>query len=464
MRLSSTFPITFVALILLGGALTGCDDNPVSVEDYDIQGNMEAPLEATVNPASNDTIKVSYQGLQQHPEAELPSSVEASLLKQEGSPNGGGSTEWEISVSGELSQLVSQNPLVVKGNTGNREVTDTITVTSTAISVSSSFSSGFMAVADYEDDARTLSTRGGTSAEIINASDPVGNAPPNTPSGSNGVRYLQATGSANGSVTIERRTNLPNSSFFSFLVRQSEETDFTLTVTFNTTQTTHEVELPVQAGGDWLKYGMTFADIEEFSENTDAGFNPVAPRSGGSGELQSISFSADADVEYGIDEVLFGQGPGMPRVEFEDFESTTDAYTDGDCTSPSNDVPTESDGFSSLEVQSCGFFGYNYGGAFGPPALVFLDVDGDDVVSFWAKGDTNNEQVDVLIETVGGAGGFGFDSRVTVDISGNSWQRVEIPISEFGDDPSALETNGLRNFGFDSAGDFLLDDFKIIPK
>lgn len=463
MRIFSAPLITFTALVFLGGILTGCDDNPVSVEDYPIQGNMEAPLEATVNPATTDTVEVTYQGLEQHPKAELPSNINASLLSQDGSPSEG-STRWEISLAGELSQLVSQEPLVVKGNTGDREVADTITVTTTAISVSSTFSSSFIAIADLEDDARTLSTSGGTSAEIINSDDPAGSAPPNTPSGSNGVRYLEATGSADGSVTIERPTNLPNSSFFSFLVRQNSETDFTLTVTLTTSQTTHEVDIPVQAGGDWLKYGMTFADIEEFSENTDAAFNPVASRSGGPGELQSISFSADADVTYGIDEIFFGEGLETPRVAFEDFERPTDAYTDGDCTSPSSDVASQSDGFNSLTVESCGFFGYNYGGAFGPPSLVYLDVDGDDVVSFRAKGETSDEQVDVLIETVDGKGGFGFDSRITVDIPGNSWERVEIPIGDLGDDPSVLKTEGLRNFGFDSAGDFVLDDFKIMPK
>jgi hypothetical protein len=121
-------------------------------------------------------------------------------------------------------------------------------------------------------------------------------------------------------------------------------------------------------------------------------------------------------------------------------------------------ISAQSDGLTSRRISGESFFGYNYG-------QLYLDVDGNDVISFRAKGSTKTEradEVEVFLETPGGAGGFGDPvSRVVPE---GSWQKFEIPVSDLGSDPSALQNPGINNIGFNADGTFLLDDVKIIPK
>jgi len=94
---------------------------------------------------------------------------------------------------------------------------------------------------------------------------------------------------------------------------------------------------------------------------------------------------------------------------------------------------------------------------------VYLDVEGDDVLSFRANA-TAGDSLLAFLETPSGGGGFTLDNGKTVALPENQWGRVEIPIDSLGDDPSRLQNVGLRNFGFEAVGsgpDILIDDIKI---
>jgi hypothetical protein len=259
-------------------------------------------------------------------------------------------------------------------------------------------------------------------------------------------------------VTINRWLSAPDADLFSFLIRPAGSS-FNLTVTLteeagSETQS-YELELPIPAGGGWLKIGVPF----EFFE----GLNPVAERAGGNGPLTSISFSADSDVTYAVDELIFGTEGVGGRAEFHDFERTTLAYGPPFCTGNTygfsmgaDSISAASDGLTSRRISGSTCFGYNYN--------LYVDVDGNDVVFFRAKGSTETagpDQVEVFLETNGDGGFGGTVSRTAPE---GEWETFEIPISDLGDDPSVLLDPGISNVGFNANGTFLLDDVKIIPK
>ena len=473
----------FTGLLVLAslGWLTGCDtfdSSPSEVEDFDIQGNMNTPTGRTVTPDLSPEFSVDYQGLAAAPTASSPSDILAiDTVSTQGDATRGGERRWRLSLTTDnIDQVLAQASVLIEGRTtGGRTITDTLAVSATTtLQVQRDFTSSFAVVADYEGDVtastyggndpateayegsqRTIQTSGGTSTTLVNQSF---SQSTNQPGGSNGVRYLEIEGSSSGSTTIQRWTSVPNADIFTFLVRPASSS-FILTVSF-TEETengpeTYELDLPIPAGGGWLKIGVPF----EFFE----GFNPVAPRAGGNGPLTSIDFSADRDVTYAIDELVFGtQGMGG-RAEFHDFERTTLAYGPpfGDNTfgfaTGTDSVSAQSDGLTSRRISGESFFGYNYG-------RLYVDVDGNDVLSFRAKGSTDTageDVIEVFVET-GGAGGFsGTVSRVATD---GTWETFEVPISQLGDDPSALLDPGINNIGFNADGTFLLDDVKIVPK
>ncbi len=473
--------LTGLLLLSLGG-LAGCDtfeDSPSEVEDFDIQENMITPSARTVTPDLNPQFAVSYQGLSEPPSVEASSDIlSIETLSTEGDANRGGERSWQLSLATEsLDEILRQEELRIQGITeeGNT-ITDTLSVAATTtLAVEQNFESSYATIADYEGDVtsdtygdnevdtesysgsqRQIEVSGGTTTTLANSSFSQSD---NQPSGSNGVRFLEIDGSSSGSVTIQRWISVPNSDVFTFLVRPAA-TSFNLTITLTEETgdgtTSYDFELPIPAGGDWLKIGIPF----EFFE----GFNPVASRAGGNGPLTSISFAADQGVSYAIDELIFGKEGVGGRAEFHDFERTTLAYgppfgsnTFGFAMG-TDSISAQSDGLTSRRISGESFFGYNYG-------QLYLDVDGNDVISFRAKGSTKTEradEVEVFLETPGGAGGFGDPvSRVAPE---GSWQKFEIPVSDLGSDPSALQNPGINNIGFNADGTFLLDDVKIIPK
>lgn len=491
MRRSATTTIGILVLALIG--LVGCDafeNGPSSVQDFDIQGNMLTPSGRTVTPELAPTFTVEYQGLSGAPTASTSSEIlEIDTVSTEGEPRQGGSRTWRVNLTvDEIQETLAQETVVVEGNTtGGRAIVDTLSVSATTtLSVTRDFDSSFFTIADYEGDVtdnfagsaasseeyagdqREINTSGETSFSIIN--DPGDGLPEGTnqPSGSNGVRFMEIEGSGSGSLTIDRWTNLPDSDQMSFLIRPASSS-FTLTVTLNEQTSggmeSHELELPVPAGGGWVKIGVPFRFFD--------GFNPVAERSGGDGPLTSVEFSADANVTYAVDEIVFGKEGVGGRTEFIDFERSTSAYggfnggaSFGFAPAPDS-VAAASDGLTSRLLSGSGFWGYNYGGGFGPPALVFLTADLNDVLTFRAKGSTETsgpDEVSVSIAVLNGEGGF--DSSVTRVLEDDMWQTFEIPLSEFGanPDPSALRDPGIRSFDFGFNGELLIDDIRIEPR
>jgi hypothetical protein len=481
MRRSATILSGLLLLASLGW-LTGCDafeSSPSAVEDFEIQGNMVTPTGRTVTPDLNPEFSAEYQGLASPPTAEASGDLVAvDTISTDGDPARGGERSWKLQLTQEsIEQTLAQTEVIVRGETTDgRTLTDTLGVSATTtLVVQREFTSSYATVADYEGDVtadayggndpdteaysgsqRTIETSGGTSTTIVNSDFSQSS---NQPAGSNGVRFLEVEGSSSGSVSISRQLSAPDSDIFTFLVRPGGSAfNLTITLTEETDSGTlsHDLELPIPAGGGWLKVGVPF----EFFDN----FNPVAPRAGGNGALTGISFSADGDVTYAVDELAFGVEGVGGRAEFHDFERTTLAYGPPFCTGNTygfamgaDSISAASDGPTSRRLSGSSCFGYNYG-------RLYVDVDGTDVVAFQAKGSTETDgadNVEVFLEA-GGEGGFG--DPVSVTAPEGEWETFEIPISELGNDPSALRNPGINNVGFNSDGTFLLDDVKIVPK
>jgi len=508
MRRSFTTFCTTAILAILAIGLVGCDSSPTSVEDFDIQGTMDSPSGITVSPDIAPEFTVSYQGLEESPTASFAESggdFNLEKMSDEGDPKQGGTSRWKVTLAAsQIQEAIKIASLVVKGTdqASGRTITDTLaTVATTKLFAATDFTSSFVTFADYEGDIdsttyvndadntlldntdpypgneRSYQTSG--AGYTLNNPDPAGFGLPantnNTPAGSNGVRSLTiSNSSAGGALTIRRRMNLPNSDAFFFLVKPPSR-QVTLTLEFtevtdgtdgsggNATTATRSFAVPLTPGTGWLKLGIPFSEI-------DSDFNPVAPRSGGNGPLMSITFKVDAPVSYSVDELLFGtlaNGEALPRAEFHDFETTTNAYGPPFCGGTygfTSDVPTGSDGFTGRRVTGANCLGYNYGGGLGPPPMIFVDADANDVLSFYGKGVGQEDTVSPFIETANGDGGFSGGNAVSTTLPQDQWQKFEIPLSQLGSDPSALLNPGIRNIGFGGCDDCAIDDVKIVPK
>ena len=492
--------------VLVAIGLVGCDQTPSSVDEFEVQGTMDSPSALVVTPDLEPQFTVEYQGLTEPPTIEASDRIGIeSVGEAEGDPRNGGSKSWRLTLAtDDIDQLLVQDPVLIRGNeTSGGEVVDTLSATvTTSLSVQTDFTSSFYTVADFEGDVtvdnyeleesftadtlntepyegeqRIISGSGGTEFALTNPDPEVGIPDPtNDPSGSNGIRFMEVTASSGGSLTIERRMNLPNSNFFSFLLRQASS-NFTLTITMveetDGGTVNRELSLPIPAGSQWLKIGVPFGFFGEE-------FNPVDPRSGGNGPLVSIRLSADQNVQYAVDELLFGVGPTeqepfRPRAEFHDFEETTLAFgppintgntytfsTVGVDSDPM--VPDSSDGYTARGVAGSSTWGYDFGGgAFGSEHNVKVDVEGDDVLSFLVKDRSGASSFDITIQSDGG-----FSNSVTVDdLPEGEWERVEIPISSFGSSsPGAALDPGIKGFNIANGegSDILMDDIKIMPK
>ena len=480
MRRSATI-LTGLLLFASLGWLTGCDafeSSPSAVEDFEIQGNMVTPTGRTVTPDLSPEFSVNYQGLAAPPTAEATGDLIAiDTVSTDGNPARGGERRWRLRLTQDnIEETLAQAEVLVRGETtGGQTLTDTLGVSATTtLLVQREFTASYATIADFEGDVtvdayggndpdteaysgsqRTIQTTGGVSTTLVNSDFSQSS---NQPAGSNGVRFLEIQGSSAGSVTINRWLSAPDSDLFSFLIRPAASSfNLTVTLTEETQDGTqsYELELPIPAGGGWLKIGVPF----EFFD----GLDPVANRAGGSGALTSISFSADSDVTYAIDELTFGKEGVGGRAEFHDFDRTTLAYGPPFCTGNTygfamgaDSIAAASDGLTSRRISGSSCFGYNYN--------LYVDVDGNDVLSFRAKGSAETsgaDQVEVFLETNGDGGFGGTVSRTAPD---GEWETFEIPINDLGNDPSVLLDPGISNVGFNADGTFLLDDVKIMPK
>ncbi|MFB6273947.1 MAG: hypothetical protein ABEL51_13735 [Salinibacter sp.] len=462
---NSTFLPALLLLTVFGFVAVGCDKSPTSVEDFNVQPNVEiskSSLSLTLTSAQSTTsFQVSYQGLESVPTAKGTGILTMKKKSTSGSPKNGKQV-WSVGADGSVSGITEET-VVVRSQTGKREIVDSLTVRVSPFTVTSQFSAGFATIADYEDAQRDSSTTGGTSFTLQTNSNNN-----NDPVGSNGISYLEIDATASGAAVFERRASAPNSDRFTFLVRPSPNTDFNLTLTFTEETgggtTDHQITVPVNAGSQWLKYGIVFSQI-------GADFNPVAQRAGGNGPLTKVKFSADADVTYAVDELMLGTA-NATQVEIMDFERTTGAYGPPFCPpsfSNSNDVATNSDGFTSRSVEGNGCFGYNYGGGLGPPANLFLDVEASDVLSVRVKA-SQGDSLEMFVETIDdngdgtNDGGYNTGNSETVALPVGQWGTVEVRLDSLGNDPAALKSPGIRNVGFTMRGnnpDILIDDIKI---
>jgi len=459
MRTTLQQTLRLFLIVAVGVFLTACDDNPSSVQDFDIQPDVQFSTNSVTLIVSGDVegsntsqVTVSYQGLTEHPQAEATGNVAVEKVTETGDPQQGGEQTWEIAYDQSVDGVI-QEQVDFTAPSADGEVSGSVTVTVSAITIQSDFSPTFATIADYEDAQRDSSGNGGT--EISLSTDTVS---PN----SNGVQSLQVEGTPSGSVSFTRRASLPGLDRFSFLVRQNATTSFTLTVTFNEevdgNQVARQVDIPVPSGSSWLKYIIEFDQISE-------DFNPVATRAGGNGPLTGIEFSADAEVTYHLDELFFGDAQGA-KVEIMDFERTTNAYGppfNGQATfDTTDDVAAESDGFTARTIEGTGFFGYNYGSDGDPK--IRIDADPSDELVFRVNSAVSGTELTAFIETSNGDGGYTTDNSVTTTLTSSGWQTVRIPVGDLGNDVSALLDPGIRNVGFniDTAdADLAIDDIRI---
>lgn len=437
MRRTATLLFNGIAILLLTVGLVGCDNSPTSVEDFDIQPALESPtsLSLVLTEGTAD-LSLTYQGMDDHPTVETTGNLQAESADETGSPQNG-EQRWTLTYDGDVQGAITEQA-IVQASAEGRTITDTVAVTVSRFLIQNEFSPTFASVADYEE--RTLTTSGGTTAERTDAV---------VAENTTGNEALEVSGS--GSATLERTTSVPSADRFTFLLRPDESTDFTLTFSF-TEETgdgtmTHDVDVEVSSGTEWVKYSMTLDQIS-------ADFNPVASRAGGNGALQSISMSTDQDVTYYVDQLTFAS-ENQAVAEVHDFEETTLEYNCPELSS-SQDVADVSDGVRARSVEGGGCFGYNYD-------LLFVDAEAGDVLSFWAKSAEEQTRL-VFVETSEGAGGYTFDNGVDVTIpGGNEWTKVEVPVETLGDDPSALQNSGISNVGFDNGEALLIDQIRFEP-
>jgi hypothetical protein len=428
--------IVSVAVCL--GIFVGCDSSPSSVQDFEIQPALESSSSLSLVLAEGTAkLSVNYQGLDGPPSVEATGGLKAENTEQTGSPRSGGQQQWTLTYDGDV-QGVTTEQAIVQASGGGRSIADTVDVTVSRFLVQSEFAPTFASVADFEE--RTLTTSGGTTAERTDAV---------VAENSTGTESLEISGS--GTATIERTTSVPGASRFTFLIRPDESTDFTLTFSFTeetgSGTTTHDLDVQVQAGTEWVKYGIALNQIA-------ADFNPVASRAGGNGALQSISMSTDQDVTYYVDQLAFAN-ENQAVAEVHDFEETTLEYNCPELAT-SQDVADASDGVQSRSVEGGGCFGYNYD-------LLYADVEAGDVLSFWTKSAQEQTRL-VFVQTSEQAGGYTFDNGVDVTIPGSDeWTKVEVPVDSLGENPAALQNAGITNVGFDGGKQILIDQVRFEP-
>lgn len=443
MHRTATASLSFLTAFLLSFALVGCDSSPTSVQDFDVQPNMQSPSSglSLVIAEGSTSFDVSYQGLDAHPEAQGSGALTVSKSTESGTPREG-SQQWNLTYE-ESPDGIIQESVYITGTRGDRQISDTLSVTVSRFVVTNSFAADFAAIADFEDEQRDSTALGGATMAITSS---------NVATNSNGNNALEITDTPTGSVRFDRRASAPNANRFSFLAYADESFDLTFTFTEETGagETTHEVTVPIQGGGEWTQYGVAFSQIGE-------NFNPVASRAGGNGPLVSVEASANSNVTYVIDELLLAEDDEA-RIEIMDFERTGLAYGPPFCPptfqKTSNNLANTADGFTAQTIEGGGCFGYNYS--------LSLAVEGSDVVSFRANASAG-DSLQVFLETPDGEGGFG--DAVTVGLPNGEWGKVEVPISDLGDSPGALDDSGLSNVGFTAAGDnpdFAIDDIKIM--
>lgn len=450
-----------VALMLVASiALVGCDDEITSVEDVDIQPSIDFPGSVSLtllNADSQADFSVSYQGLDEVPTAQGSGDLVVELADESGSANQGGERQWTVGYDGSVSGVAEETITITTQGEGET-IEEEVDVTISPFIIQSDFQPEFVVVEDYE--AEFVDEQG--------ADNPVSQRPVTTEGGSdvtvqsdqvsentNGANAAQIDAVAGGAVTMESTVSAPGADLFTFLVR-SPDSSFDLTLTFveetDSGTTEHTIEVPISETSAWRQYGIGFSQIGE-------DFDPVAARAGGSGSLQSVSLSTDADVSFQVDEFMLGTEQG-PIAEINDFETTGNAYItfSGASYGFTDQVADNALGSRARDLGNVDFFGYNQNG-------IRIANGSEGVLKFRIGNVEEATDLRVFLETAAGDDdGFGFDNGPVLSFEASEgWQDVEVPLSDLGEDPGAI-ANGLTNVGFQVEGGgsgFLLDDIRI---
>ena len=455
---------TLLLLVLAGLAVAGCDQqDPTSAEDFDVQPAVTlstAGLEFTAGQTPPATFTVRYQGLDAAPEAAGPAGVTFELLDETGTPQSGTRT-WAVGFDGPVPSAGSVDAAVtVRAASGGRDILKSVALkVNSPVSISESFRRRLAVVEDYEGDARSVTTTGGTTVEVVTGAD----VSPN----SNGIRALRIDATESGSVVFNRTVNAPGQGIFSFILKSAA--DFTLTVTFRDQAgadvRTFDVAVPVTGGPTYRRYSIAATQLFD-------GFSPVAERSGGDGPLVAVAMSASAPATFFVDDLAFGTSDG-PTIEVNDFETPSNPYNCGLATADVTATSTMVDGVTARRFTfnnggDC--FGYNFQND--GPAL-FLDAGSGGALSLVVGQVPKAFNLYVFVETAGGAYSFGSGREVPIE-AGDAFREVRIPLTDLGTPVGALANPGITNVGFsvrrqasDTTTDpisFVLDDVKLVAR
>jgi hypothetical protein len=445
---SSRAAALLVAALLLGPAallVTGCDETPQSVDDFNLQPDVRvstSTVRLVARQSTAPTVTVTYQALASEPTVEATGALSVTELERTGDPQSGGQLVLSLRYDDDLDVNAVTENIIVRSDAGGRELVDEIAVeVLNPISSTPDFQSRFSAVADFE--TRAVADSGAVTTSVV--TDEVAAA-------SNGTSALRVEATGEGAVTFTRQAHAPDMGFLYFLIKPDPSNALSLTVRLSETDDgdtqDHLVPITVPAGEDWLQYsvavGELFADLD-----------PVAERADGNGALQSVTFTVAGAATFFLDEIAMGVTEGA-LVEIEDFEATSNPYTCSTLTD-SDDVAAPSDGFASRQVGE-GCFGYNYSGL--SPAL-----GGQDVLSFWAKADAEDTELFIFIETPdtgsGRPGDFTYENGITLELT-TEWALYEVAIQSLGSDASVIASATLSNVGFEAGADpVFIDDIKL---
>lgn len=388
------------------------------------------------------SITVDYEGIESAPVLEADGApVDIELVTDEGDPQDGGSRTWLLEYAEPIDGDSVTEVLQLVSESGSASYSRAIEVQfNNAITVSSDFSSEFISVEDFETEFSVpeVEDQGATTSSIEQAAA----------ENSIGLNALEIDAAAGDPVTLVREASLPDLNVLSFLVRPDPNDEINLTLILEEEVdgeiVEREVGLLIEPGSEWVQYEVALDALLE-------DFNPVAERADGNGPLQSISFVTGSDVSYAIDDVMMGTTDG-PQAEINDFEVTNSAYGSfSDIELDFSDVVEEgSPGFTSRSfsyAEGGNFFGYNFNN--NGADIFFANAENGDLVL--SMGQVSEDfGLYTFVETPEGAGGYGFDSGQTIEIeASDGWQEVRIPLSELGDDPSALLNPGIGNIGFE---------------
>ena len=472
MRRFAHYSLRLLVAVALGALVAGCDESPTSVQDFDIQADVRPSTSDVVffaGQSPNPSFEVTYQGLDEHPVAESSGDLQLNQVTQTGSPDRGEQV-YELSFPREVNGNSESALVQITSVRDGEQLVDSIEVQiNNPISVTEDFAPRLAAAQDFEDSLRTTETTGGATVTATRDVSPNSN-------GQNAVEVSMGTG---GQVTFQREANLGDFRVLTFLIRPDPNTDFSLTATLTEAvdggTASYDIDVTVPSGSAWRQY--TIAAGQLF-----ANFDPVAERAGGSGPLQSVSFTVDQDnVSFGLDEIAFGNAEA-PAIEIEDFEVTDNryfrfgnvdaAYTEN--VAPLSDGPLGRRLSYSAEGNDNSFFGYNYtSNNSGESLNLRLDPSSDAVLSMRVSDVSKAFDLYAFIETNDGSFTSGSGTAVPLE-AGADPTLIDIPLGNIvaeGGDLAAVFESEIFNVGFeiqrksdDDTSDpieFTLDDVKL---